>query len=132
MTVIAFVGRHYHQYVKSPKGLGGQCVDLANLFLIEERHQQEVMANAVDWSRVTIPGMIWTPNAPINSPGVGSLVVWGQSVAAGTGPYGHIALALLADSMTLITFDQNWPVGYPCLIVRHPYDGVLGWHRPGG
>ena len=43
------------------------------------------------------------------------------------GVFGHIAIALAADPMALLTFDQNWPEGSPSALTLHDYGGVLGW-----
>jgi hypothetical protein len=126
-----FIGKHNGQYVTAPGGYGGQCVDLCNVFLIEERHQQPVRANAIDWSHVTIPGMSWVANSPSNFPPPGSIVVWGEYPPHGIGPYGHVAVSVLADGMNVLSFDQNYPSGTPCHLQYHDYGGVLGWHKPG-
>jgi hypothetical protein len=130
MTLLDFVAKYNGQYVTAPGGDGNQCVDLANLYLIEVRKQPKIWADAVAWQRATIKGMVWVPNGPSNAPPAGSLVVWGHNANAGTGAAGHIAVSLLADGMRLLSFDQNYPEGSPCHVQPHTYDGVLGWHRP--
>ena len=129
MRTLAFVQAHLNQRVTAPGGIGGQCVDLANLYMQDVLQQPLVRLNAVDWRTAKISGMVWTPNSPVNSPPPDSIVIWGPNAAAGTGQYGHIAIALAADSMTLLTFDQDWPYGAPCSLTLHTYDGVLGWHQ---
>lgn len=131
MTPFGFVAKYLGQSVTAPGGLGGQCVDLANLYLVECRNLQPVRLNAVDWATHAIPGMKWQPNGPVNSPPSGSLVVWGPDPAIGTGQYGHIALALAGDPSNFVSVDQDWPFGAPVALTLHGYLGVLGWHRPG-
>ena len=130
MSVLGFVAKYRHRFVTAPAGLGGQCVDLANEYLIEERHQPKVWADAAQWRFATIPGMVWVQNTPTNYPSIGSLVVWGMYQPHEIGPAGHIAVVLVADPMELCKFDQNWPEGTPCEMQIHDYGGVLGWHSP--
>ncbi len=127
MRLLTFVATHRGDRVTAPGGIGGQCVDLANLYLADVLVKSPIRANAVDWQRAHIAGMTWTPNGPVNGPGAGAIVVWNATPAHGIGQFGHIAVALLADSMDLLTFDQDWPVGAPCSIVGHDYRGVAGW-----
>jgi CHAP domain len=130
MTVPAFIDRHNLTVVTAPGGLGGQCVDLANLYLAEELRQPHIWADACQWRNANIKGVVWTSNGPFNFPPIGSLVVWCQSASAGVGVAGHIALVVAADVRHLVTFDQNWPIGSPCHMVTHSYSGVVGWHQP--
>jgi|SRR5579871_4584289 len=130
MRLLAFVQLNLGIYVTAPGGDGGQCVDLANLFLIDVHGAPEIHANAIDWRQHTIGGMKWVANGPTNSPPAGAIVVWGPYAPWGIGPYGHIAVALIADGLSLITFDQNWPDGAPCQLTLHDYGGVLGWFEP--
>jgi hypothetical protein len=127
MTPLTFASRHLGQIVQSRGGLGGECVDLVNLWLQEARGLPGVQANAVDWRNVTLPGYIWVPNTAYDFPPEGAIAVWGRDATAGTGPFGHIALALAADNLHLLSFDQNWPTGDACRFVLHVYAGVLGW-----
>src|SRR5581483_9019661 len=109
VSLLRFVSRHQGQRVTAPGGLGGQCVDLANLYLVDVWAKPEIHANAVDWQSARIQGMVWEPNAPANHPNRGDIVVWRQYAPHGIGIFGHIAVCLTADGMDLITFDQNWP-----------------------
>lgn len=132
MRAIAFVRLNIGRFVTAPGGLGGQCVDLTNLYLVEVWAKAEIHANAVDWQHAAIGGMTWERNAPANHPPPGAIVVWGPYPPHGIGVFGHIAVCLTADSMDLITFDQNWPDGAPCRFTLHDYGGVVGWFRPAG
>lgn len=118
-------------HVAAPGGLGGQCVDLANLYLAHLGYPA-VRANAADWAGPgRVPGWRWTANGPVNAPPAGALVVWRANVpAVGIGPFGHIAIALAADGDGLLTLDQGWPPGAPVSAVLHVYGGVAGWHTP--
>lgn len=122
---------HLGQVVTAPGGLGGQCVDWVNVYLHDVFGLSPIHANAVDFAHTPIPGWTWIANAPHNFPPMGAVVVWGPSHLAGTGLYGHVAVALMADVRYLLTLDQNWPQGSPVRLVAHTYDGVLGWWAPG-
>jgi CHAP domain len=128
MTTLDFVARHLRHRVQSAGGLGGECVDLAVLYLAEVYGSAGPQANAVDWARLKVPGFTWVPNKPTNNPAMGDLVVWAQWDAYSIGPNGHIALALAASPMYLVSCDQNWPTGTPVSLVLHSYPGVAGWH----
>jgi hypothetical protein len=130
LTPLAFANRHLGQRVTAPGGIGGQCVDLINVWLIDSRGLPAVRLNAVDWAGKKLPGLAWVANKPANVPPRGAIVVWGESADVGTGVDGHIAINLTADAMTLCTCDQNWG-GEIVTLQLHSYHGVLGWHVPG-
>jgi hypothetical protein len=131
MSPLTFAAKYLGQRVTAPGGLGGECVDLINLWLDYAYHLPPVRANAADWRNDTIPGSIWVVNGPMNFPAAGSIVVWGESAEAGTGPNGHIALALYGDPLHFLSCDQNWPEGAPVSLRLHTYAGVKGWFRRG-
>lgn len=133
MNVVAWARGQVGQLLTAPGGAGGQCVDLANVYLLA-RGAAPVRRDAADWAvRPIGPRWQWVPNGPANAPGVGDIVVWKAEVPSeGIGPYGHIAVCMAADSMALLTLDQDWPEGSPVALVWHGYRGVVGWwHRPG-
>ena len=74
-------------------------------------------------------------NNPNNVPKQGDLVFWGYYPTVTTWA-GHVAIFDKGDLYTIISFDQNYPTGRPCLLVkhgtsklRHGYRGVMGWLR---
>lgn len=131
MNVVTWARVRVGQVVTAPGGLGGQCVDLANVYLVA-RMAALVRRNAADWALPGIlPGWTWEPNGPVNAPPAGGLVVWRRNVTLqGIGQYGHVAIALAADPGQLLTLDQGWPEGAPVSLVWHPYVGVAGWWIP--
>lgn len=130
METLSFTHRVYNETLTAPGGIGGECVDLANVVLSDVYHLSPVRRNAIDWQGVQLPGWRWTGNTPRNWPMIGSLVVWGPYAPLGIGQYGHIALLLDADINTFLSLDQNWIPGSPCTCVKHTYGGVLGWLTP--
>lgn len=127
MTPLAFASRYLGQRITAVSGLGGECVDLANQWIAECCGLPHVFRNAVDWAQPSILDMRWTVNTPLNAPLPGSLMVWEAVPVLGIGPFGHIALVLAADNMTLLSFDQNWAGERVGALVIHSYAGVLGW-----
>ncbi len=122
----SFVARYLGQSVQAPGGLGGECVDLANLWLAARNPPlPHVYRDAVNW-REAIPGLTWTANEPTNSPPPGALVVWQPTPELGIGQAGHIAVALVADANSIVSLDQNWNWRYVHFVV-HSYAGVIGW-----
>jgi hypothetical protein len=130
MNLLSFIKAIVGKNVQSIGGLGGQCVDLCNVYLKDVRGQPSVFANAVDWRMARINGMTWTPNGALNFPDPGAIVVWGEFLPHAINSDGHVAVAIASNSMVLISFDQDWPVGAPSLMTAHDYGGVLGWHNP--
>jgi hypothetical protein len=96
LSALAFAQRHLGQRLQSQGGLGGQCVDLVNVWLWEAYSIQPIQQNAIDWRNVTVQRHRWIVNSPINVPPRGAIVVWGQAGVVGIGQFGHIALNLTA------------------------------------
>jgi hypothetical protein len=100
-----------------------QCADLANQWRIENGWPSwpPTVSDMKDFYRKAGKNYAWTWNRPWNSPPVGALVVWDL------GKVRHIAVVVKAGVMSLVTFDQNWPVGAHCQVITHNYKGCLGW-----
>lgn len=130
MTCAGFLARYLHQTITAPGGLGGECVDAANQYLISVLGLPPVRANAVDWAAAAVSKSVFLPNQPTNSPATGDIVVWGPSPPVGIGANGHIAVVIVADVMHLLSADQNWNGVHALEIAVHSYRGVLGWWHP--
>lgn len=90
-----------------------------------------VYGNAIDTYANAGLDYVKIPNTPAGVPQAGDIVVWGQNSKIGTSSVGHTAVATgEGNTSYFVSFDQNWPTGSPCKIVRHTYDGVIGWFRP--
>lgn len=127
MRLMQFIRGMLGRTVQSPGGLGAQCVDLTNLYLLDVVGSPQVRADAADWRNRSVVGMRWVDNTPDNAPVFGDIVVWTQYAPHGIGPAGHIAIALVADPNLLLSLDQNWPDGAPVSFRDHDYGGVAGW-----
>lgn len=67
------------------------------------------------------------PNTPDYVPLKGDIVVWSGSLNGGIG---HVSVATgKGDVNYFESFDQNWVVGSPSVLVSHSYDYVLGAQR---
>lgn len=130
MSLLSCIFTHLGHRLTAPGGLGGGCVGWVNIYLQDVFATPPVHANAVDWKHAAIPGFARVTNGPTNFPPYGAIVVWGPSPLVGITVFGRVAVAVLADSMRLLTLDQNWPEGSPLALVAHSYAGVLGWWVP--
>lgn len=128
MQLLEFVSRYLGATVTAPGGVGGQCVDLCNLWL-DALGIPMVRRNAKDWAG-GVPGMAWVANGAINSPPLGAVVVWVPKRNVMIDPNGHVSIALIGDSMRFVSVDQNWPDGAPVSFTLHAYTGVAGWLVP--
>jgi hypothetical protein len=131
VTLAEFVAAHTNQFLDYDGHFGAQCVDLVDFYCVQVLGIPIAWANAVDWYGRDATFLSWTRNAWGNrnsKPPAGAIVVWGASARAGTGVYGHIDVCTdPGDGVTFVGFDQNWPPGSRCHLVRHTYDGVIGW-----
>jgi hypothetical protein len=127
--VLQFARDHVGQHVKSPGGLGGQCVDLVENWWLS-RGLPPIPGNAVNlWRNAPPARFLAVMNGPANFPVAGDVVIWREYAPQMIGAAGHCAVALAADASWLLTLDQNWPDGSPVAVVLHDYGGVVGWLR---
>jgi hypothetical protein len=127
MTFGAWLAASQGRFIDVDGAYGAQCMDLINDYLVRVAGVPRVGGNAIDLPRNRPQGFTWIPNTPTNMPSWGDVIVWGSNVTVGTGPYGHTAVCVLADSMHLLSMDQNWPTGHATQLVYHGYAGVIGW-----
>lgn len=106
---------------------GPQCVDLVNDYIRRVWGHATVRGNAVDFALPGhVPNAFWTRNLAANKPDAGAIVVWGSDGVL-THQYGHVAVALAATPLFLLTMDQNWNGRSEARMVCHTYQAVLGW-----
>jgi len=131
MTPLGWLASVIGRAVDLDHAYGAQCVDLVNDWLVHGRGVSMVTGNAVDIMYQGIKGFQWIANGPTNAPTPGSVLVWHANVlAVGIGRYGHTAVAIAADSMHVLSLDQNWNGQPSAALVLHPYTGLAGWHQP--
>jgi surface antigen len=122
MDINKFVAEWNGKYNNEDGVYGPQCVDIVKEW---EKENGWVIShgNAIDYAKGE-PGFTWTPNTSTGVPPAGALVVFQ------VGEYGHIAIALSgSNDKTLITFEQNDPLGSVCHIHNYNYlnPRCLGW-----
>jgi CHAP domain len=129
MTLDQFVAKYDGVRVTAPGGIGGQCVDLVNEYILEVFGFPHEWKNALDWFGTDTAHFDWIRNNPTDLsqiPPRGSIMVWGPGPQ--TGPNGqHIDIVLSAGAQNFVGFDQNWPIGAYAHHVVHIYPGIVGW-----
>jgi len=132
MTLAAFLAAWLGKPCDFDGVLGPQCVDLVNQWATQGKGKPALQGNAYELLSKAPPA-VWlrTANTKTNFPPAGAIVVWHADVPdIDVGPFGHCAIALVADGEHLITADQNWDgKAYPAVVV-HTYSGVVGWLTP--
>ncbi len=129
MTLAAWISLVLGQAIDVDGVDGAQCVDLVNDWAVRGKGKPRLQGNAYELLAKAPPGT-WqrTANTRLNFPAPGAIVVWHADVpSVSIGPFGHTAVALVADVTHLITLDQNWDGKMYAAVVAHPYDGVAGW-----
>lgn len=127
MRTLAFAQTVLGQTVQAPGGIGGQCVDLVNIFVHDVLNRDYVRLNAADWRHLRLPSLPYQPNLPHNFPLLGDIVIWMYYPAHDISLFGHIAICIAADPMHLVTLDQDWPNGSGVALTLHDYGGITGW-----
>jgi hypothetical protein len=127
ISLDAFVAEWDGKRITAPGGIGGECVDLANEYILEVFGFPHEWKNALDWFGASPDKFDWVLNDPKNLtqlPPRGALMVWGPGPY--TGPNGqHIDVVLSAGPQNFVGFDQNWPIGANAHHVVHDYVGAF-------
>lgn len=105
----------------------GQCVGLVEVW-IDQLGLPHVWGNAKDLLEYADPCHYRVvPNAPLNFPLPGDIIVWDGTWGGG---FGHCGICVSAAVMHFVAFEQNDPIGSPPHEHEYSYDGVIGWLRP--
>lgn len=130
MSPQAFIANNNGQQVDLdgfPSWQPYQCYDLANKWSILRGYSRFGGLYASDIYGQQPGNYTWIPNSPSAVPQAGDVVVWNRNYGNGAG---HVAVANgVGNTSYFESFDQNWNVPRS-VIVRHSYDGVIGWGRP--
>ena len=112
------------KYVKDVLGLPGYNEDLKPLGV--NGHSKDLFYRLPDGGGKYFSKVY---NGKTNSPSEGDIVFFKTSWLPPWlyGRDGHVAIAHTANSMNLVTFDQNWPSKTSCHFQRHTYKDCLGW-----
>lgn len=123
-----FLQQYNGKYVDWDGVYGAQCFDLVNKWSTYLGYRPFTGLYAYGIIDQTQGNYTKILNSPSAVPQAGDIIVWNSRYGGG---YGHTAIASgIGDTNFFESFDQNYPTGSPAHLVRHSYDGVIGWLRP--
>lgn len=123
-----FLQQYNGKYVDWDGVYGAQCFDLVNKWSTYLGYRPFTGLYAYGIIDQTQGNYTKILNSPTAVPQAGDIIVWNSRYGGG---YGHTAIATgIGDTNSFESFDQNYPTGSPAHLVRHSYDGVIGWLRP--
>jgi len=123
-----FLQQYNGRYVDFDGVYGAQCFDLVNRWSTYLGYRPFTGLYAYGIIDQTQGNYTKILNSPTAVPQAGDIIVWNSRYGGG---YGHTAIATgIGDTNSFESFDQNYPTGSPAHLVRHSYDGVIGWLRP--
>jgi len=140
MTYAQFVAKYQGRFVDYDKKYGFQCVDLIRQY-VKEVHGLDAYKAIPAGATAKVIFQNFKSNAYFtkvlnsknNIPKKGDILFWGTYPTV-TGWAGHTAIFDSGDLYTVISFDQNYPTGSYCKLVKHGsgkifhgYRGVMGW-----
>jgi hypothetical protein len=129
MGLTEFIKKYKGKTIDFDGYYGGQCVDLYRQYCKEVLNfaQNPLVVGACDiWDNFIESNFTAIKNTPKGLPKPGDIMIWGK----GIGKYGHVGIFLDGDLNTFSSFDQNFPSGSPCKIVKHNYKHLIGWLTP--
>lgn len=105
-----------------------QCVDLIKKYAREVVGSPLWTGDPKTYIRNPEPNFYeYRFNSPMYIPPKGAIVIWNGNVGAG---HGHVGIIAGAGLLQFSSFDQNWPVGSPAVLVQHSYQNVIGFLIP--
>lgn len=123
-----FLNTYNNKYVDFDGVYGAQCFDLVNKWSTTLGYRPFGGLYAYGIFDQPQGNYSQIRNTPDAVPQAGDIIVWNSRYGGG---YGHTAIATgVGNTSYFESFDQNYPTGSPAHIVRHSYDGVIGWLRP--
>lgn len=128
MTFQQFFNQFNGQFVDFDNAYGAQCFDLVNKYSTMLGYQRFTGLYASGIYNQPGSNYIQIPNSPTAVPQAGDIIVWNNNYGGG---FGHTAIANgEGNTSYFVSFDQNWQPGSPAVLVKHNYNGVIGWLRP--
>lgn len=139
MTDQQFKAKHDGKFIEyNNDPYKNQCMDMLYLYLkdvcgIDPRPYQG-WGSAINLWNAAKNGKIkdfskhfrLVKNGATNHPSKGNPIFWGFYLGV-TGFAGHVAIDDASTSMTVASYDQNFPTKSPCHYQKHSYKGVQGW-----
>lgn len=128
MDIQAFIKQFKGRRVDFDGGYGAQCVDIVK-YWEQVNGWPVVSGNAKDVPKNAPRDRYqWIPKTMGATPKTGDIVVFDKGLF---GAVGHIGICVSATLVSLTCFEQNNPIGAPCILIAHPlYRGVVGWLTP--
>lgn len=129
ITIDEFVKKYTDTKVDFDGVYGGQCVDLARMYIKEVcgTKQFSPVIGAKDIWKQELDDFDKVTNTPDGIPPIGAIIIWGATY----GKFGHVAISLGGTKDTFQAFSQNDPAGSPCVMRGYKsYASVLGWFTP--
>jgi len=123
-----FFNQNNGRYVDFDGAYGFQCFDLVNKWSTALGYRPFTGLYASGIYGQPQGNYTQIPNSPTAVPQAGDIIVWNNNYGGG---YGHTGIATgNGNTSWFESLDQNWPGGSPSKVVRHDYNGVIGWLRP--
>lgn len=123
-----FLNQYNGKYVDFDGVYGAQCFDLVNKWSTALGYRPFTGLYAYGIFDQPQGNYTQIRNSPTAVPQAGDIIVWNSRYGGG---FGHTAIATgVGDTNSFESFDQNYPTGTSSHLVRHSYDGVIGWLRP--
>jgi hypothetical protein len=136
MLTDQFTSKYKGRFIDYDHAFGFQCVDVMRQYILDVFSWSPYVAVPTTGNAKNIfynfkdnKYFKKVLNSPYNAPKKGDIVFFGTYLFL-YGLSGHVAVCESADSMNLLTFDQNYPTGTPCHFQKHSYKGCLGWLTP--
>lgn len=135
-TINEFFNKYNGKYIDFDKNGKYWCVDLMRTFLVEVLGLSGWNLPAVTYAKQIFTNFNTSNknftriyNTPTGVPKKGDIIFWRYYFRV-TGWAGHVAIFNSGNVNSLITFDQNYPTGFPSRFVKHSYRGIMGWLHP--
>lgn len=141
ITHDAFVKKYMNRYVEfADPSNPYQCIDLMRKYIVEVLGKppysipSALYAKDVYRNFVSNKDFIKIPNTATNVPKKGDIFFFKNSLTYpwNFGWAGHVGIVESADVFKLVLFNQNYPVGRPCMFRAFTYKDALGWIRKVG
>lgn len=126
MNQAEFFTKYNKKFLDYDNAFGAQCVDVIKAFFSEVLNVPIHRGNARDYWFSPPMGFEKIKNGMFRYPQPGDIIIWDKTP---TNPYGHIGICAWSRAFDFSCFEQNNPLGSPCVFKEHNYVGVLGWLR---
>lgn len=128
MTLDQFYAYNKGKKVDYDKSFGYQCCDLVELYNHDVLGRGQISGNAERMYDMSIMGGLrGAINTPEYIPPRGAIACYSKQWGC---TMNHVAIVLAADIQTLTLFEQNNPIGSPCVLKTVTYDPKMRFIIP--